>query len=94
MFGLVSHGVPTRNGSNMTSSGRTKAEAIEWCWEEQSCFKGARAKASADVLEIRIWEVNTSNWEGKGGRKEGREVSGWEGNSQWKEGSNSNMKRR
>lgn len=100
LFGLVSHEVPERNGSNMTSSGRTKDRVEQWrekergvegaggC-EKQSYLKGGRAKASADVLEIRIWEVNM----GREGRKEGREVSGWDGNSQWKEGSNSNIKR-
>lgn len=43
--------------------------------EKQSCLEGARAKASVDVLEIRIWEVNMSNWKGKRRRKEER--SGW-----------------
>lgn len=91
LFGLVSHEVPKRNGSNMTSSGRTKDKSgaaereRERGWEEQGCLEGATAKASADVLEIRIWEVNTSNWGGEGwkegrkGREGGRKGGKWEG---------------
>lgn len=50
---------------------RSEAEEIERRWEEQSCLEGGRAKASADVIEIRIWEVNMSNCEGKRGMQVG-----------------------
>lgn len=49
--------------------------------EKQSCLEGARAKASVDVLEIRIWEVNMSNWKGK---KEGRKE--WVGGKEIRSG--------
>ena len=61
---------------------RERESERERGWEERGCLEGAKAKASADVLEIRIWEVNTSNWGGEGwmeGRKEGREGGREEG---------------
>lgn len=76
------HDLIRQNKRQEWSSGERERERG---WEEQGCLEGATAKASADVLEIRIWEVNTSNWGGEGwkegrkGREGGRKGGKWEG---------------
>lgn len=85
LFRHVSHEVPQRNGSNITSSAsRTKERRRgEGKLGGAKGVGGDGVRASADALEIKIWEVNSSNRERKGGRQEGRKEGGWKGNSGW-----------